>query len=253
MWRCAAAHLHIQIVMHTHFFNNISFMRKLWVMIFLFICLVGKAQQSRIYFYPDFIPTKITYKNGSAFQVMGNYDVVNLKFMYKQGEQLMELINPQLVDTIFISDSEWTYHNNSFCEVVKRPNGIVYNVAWHITKVNKGYVGAYGTSQVPSKKVEIFDNLGMGDMSLTSGLNNAFSNATQSGGSGLNLDVWKNKNQSTYYFTKDGREYGVKGMKSVLKAFPTKKDQIKQYVHDNHIDTLTAEGMLQVIDYLMTL
>ena len=42
-------------------------------------------------------------------------------------------------------------------------------------------------------------------------------------------------------------------MKSVLKAFPTKKNEIKQYVRDNDINTLTAEGMLQVIDYLIFL
>ena len=88
---------------------------------------------------------------------------------------------------------------------------------------------------------------------LSGGLYNGSFGTNQNDGNGRNFDVWRTKNQSTYYFTKDGQEYGVKGMKSVLKAFPTKKAQIKQYVHDNDIDTLTAEGMLQVIDYVMTL
>jgi hypothetical protein len=102
--------------------------------------------------------------------------------------------------------------------------------------------------------VQLSDQFGMGTIAgISGGMYNGSFGVNQNDGNGRNFDVWRTKNQSTYYFTKDGQEYGVKGMKSVLKAFPTKKAQIKQYVHDNDIDTLTAEGMLQVIDYVMTL
>ncbi len=229
-------------------------MRKYLIVILLAVCATAMAQEKRIYFFADFQKTTILYKNGAKNVTNANYDVANRKVMFMQGEQLMELLAPETIDTLYMGGSRWIYKDKQFCEVVDREGRGRLLIGWHITKVHEGYVGAYGTSQVPSRKVQLTDQFGMGEIAgNTGGMYNGSFGVNQYDGNGSNLDVWKTKNQSTYYFTKDGQEYGVKGMKSVLKAFPTKKAQIKQYVHDNDIDTLTAEGMLQVIDYVMTL
>lgn len=230
-------------------------MRKYFIIALLAVCATAMAQEKRIYFFADFQKTTIHYKNGAKNVANANYDVANRKVMFMQGEQLMELLAPETIDTLYMGGSRWVYKNKQFCEVIDREDGNRLLVGWHITKVHEGYEGALGSiSQAPSRKVQLSDQFGMGTIAgISGGMYNGSFGVNQNDGNGRNFDVWRNKNQSTYYFTKDGREYGVKGMKSVLKAFPTKKDQIKQYVHDNHIDTLTAEGMLQVIDYLMTL
>ena len=85
------------------------------------------------------------------------------------------------------------------------------------------------------------------------GMYNGSYGVNQYDGNGRNLDVWKTKNQSTYFFTKNGKEYSVKNIKSVYKAFPEQKEQIKQYVRDNKLDMMTAENALQVIDYIFSL
>lgn len=230
-------------------------MRKYLIVILLAVCATAMAQEKRIYFFADFQKTTILYKNGAKNVTNANYDVANRKVMFMQGEQLMELLAPETIDTLYMGGSRWIYKDKQFCEVIDREDGNRLLVGWHITKVHEGYEGALGSiSQAPSRKVQLSDQFGMGTIAgISGGMYNGSFGVNQNDGNGRNFDVWRTKNQSTYYFTKDGREYGVKGMKSVLKAFPTKKDQIKQYVHDNHIDTLTAEGMLQVIDYLMTL
>ncbi len=230
-------------------------MRKYFIIALLAVCATAMAQEKRIYFFADFQKTTILYKNGAKNVANANYDVANRKVMFMQGEQLMELLAPETIDTLYMGGSRWVYKNKQFCEVIDREDGNRLLVGWHITKVHEGYEGALGSiSQAPSRKVQLSDQFGMGTIAgISGGMYNGSFGVNQNDGNGRNFDVWRTKNQSTYYFTKDGREYGVKGMKSVLKAFPTKKDQIKQYVHDNHIDTLTAEGMLQVIDYLMTL
>lgn len=230
-------------------------MRKYLIVILLAVCATAMAQEKRVYFYADFVKTNILYKNGAKNVAKANYDVANRKVMFMQGEQLMELLAPETIDTLYMGGSRWIYKDKQFCEVIDRENGNRLLVGWHITKVHEGYKGALGSiSQAPSRKVQLSDQFGMGTVAgISGGMYNGSFGVNQNDGNGRNFDVWRTKNQSTYYFTKDGREYGVKGMKSVLKAFPTKKDQIKQYVHNNHIDTLTAEGMLQVIDYLMTL
>ena len=230
-------------------------MRKFFIIALIAVCATAMAQEKRIYFFADFQKTTIHYKNGAKNVANANYDVANRKVMFMQGEQLMELLAPETIDTLYMGGSRWVYKNKQFCEVIDREDGNRLLVGWHITKVHEGYEGALGSiSQAPSRKVQLSDQFGMGTIAgISGGMYNGSFGVNQNDGNGRNFDVWRNKNQSTYYFTKDGREYGVKGMKSVLKAFPTKKAQIKQYVHDNNIDTLTAEGMLQVIDYLMTL
>ena len=230
-------------------------MRKFFIIALIAVCATAMAQEKRIYFYADFVKTNILYKNGAKNVAKANYDVANRKVMFMQGEQLMELLAPETIDTLYMGGSRWVYKNKQFCEVIDREDGNRLLVGWHITKVHEGYEGALGSiSQAPSRKVQLSDQFGMGTIAgISGGMYNGSFGVNQNDGNGRNFDVWRTKNQSTYYFTKDGREYGVKGMKSVLKAFPTKKAQIKQYVHDNDIDTLTAEGMLQVIDYLMTL
>ncbi|MBQ6195774.1 MAG: hypothetical protein IJK43_15380 [Prevotella sp.] len=230
-------------------------MRKFFIIALIAVCATAMAQEKRIYFFADFQKTTIHYKNGAKNVANANYDVANRKVMFMQGEQLMELLAPETIDTLYMGGSRWVYKNKQFCEVIDREDGNRLLVGWHITKVHEGYEGALGSiSQAPSRKVQLSDQFGMGTIAgISGGMYNGSFGVNQNDGNGRNFDVWRNKNQSTYYFTKDGREYGVKGMKSVLKAFPTKKAQIKQYVHDNDIDTLTAEGMLQVIDYVMTL
>ena len=230
-------------------------MRKYFIVILLAVCATAMAQEKRVYFYADFVKTNILYKNGAKNVAKANYDVANRKVMFMQGEQLMELLAPETIDTLYMGGSRWIYKDKQFCEVIDREDGNRLLVGWHITKVHEGYEGALGSiSQAPSRKVQLSDQFGMGTIAgISGGMYNGSFGVNQNDGNGRNFDVWRTKNQSTYYFSKNGREFCVKGMKSVLKAFPTKKNEIKQYVHDNHIDTLTAEGMLQVIDYLMTL
>lgn len=230
-------------------------MRKFFIIALLAVCATAMAQEKRIFFFADFQKTTILYKNGAKNVTNANYDVANRKVMFMQGEQLMELLAPETIDTLYMGGSRWVYKNKQFCEVIDREDGNRLLVGWHITKVHEGYEGALGSiSQAPSRKVQLSDQFGMGTIAgISGGMYNGSFGVNQNDGNGRNFDVWRTKNQSTYYFSKNGREFCVKGMKSVLKAFPTKKNEIKQYVHDNDINTLTAEGMLQVIDYLISL
>ena len=230
-------------------------MRKFFIIALIAVCATAMAQEKRIYFFADFQKTTIHYKNGAKNVANANYDVANRKVMFMQGEQLMELLAPETIDTLYMGGSRWVYKNKQFCEVIDREDGNRLLVGWHITKVHEGYEGALGSiSQAPSRKVQLSDQFGMGTIAgISGGMYNGSFGVNQNDGNGRNFDVWRTKNQSTHYFSKNGREFCVKGMKSVLKAFPTKKNEIKQYVRDNDINTLTAEGMLQVIDYLISL
>ncbi len=229
-------------------------MRKLVIFIFLAVFSTVLAQEKRVYFFSDFVNTAIQYKGGQKFKVKANYDVANRKMMYMQGDQLMELTDPQLVDTIVTDGYAWVLHDGHFCQVVDSKAGNRVLLGWHIVKMHEGYVGAFGISQVPSRKVKLNGQFGLDNFTADGGgIFNGTTDTNAHDGNGSNLDVWRMKNQSTYYFNKGGREYALKGIKSVYKAFPEQKEQIKQFVHDNHLDMMTAENAFRIIDFLITL
>ena len=229
-------------------------MRKKITTILLIVCTVTIAQEKRIYFFSDFVKTNVLYKNGAKSQAMINYDVANRKVMYLQGGQLMEMIHLESIDTLYMGGSKWIYKDKKICEIINTKAGNRVLLDWHITKVHVGYKGAYGTSQAPSRKLQLPDQFGTGNIAgNTGGMYNGSFGVNQYDGNGRNLDVWKNKNQSTYYFTKNGKEYAVKDMRSIYKTFPEQKERIQQYCNDYKLDMTDAEKALKIIDYLLAM
>ena len=229
-------------------------MRKILTFLLLAVSSIAFAQEKRVYFFADFVNTLIQYKGGQKFKVKANYDVANRKMMYMQGDQLMELTDPQLVDTIFTDGYAWVHHDGHFCQIVDSEAGNRVLVGWRIARVHQGYVGAFGISQVPSHKVKLNGQFGLDTFTGEGGgIFNGTTDTNAYDGNGSNLDVWRTKNESTYYFTKNGIEFALKGIKSVYKAFPEHKEQIKQFVRENNLDMMTAENAFRIIDYLVTL
>ena len=98
-------------------------MRKYFIVILLAVCATAMAQEKRVYFYADFVKTNILYKNGAKNVAKANYDVANRKVMFMQGEQLMELLSPETIDTLYMGGSRWIYKDKQFCEVIDREDG----------------------------------------------------------------------------------------------------------------------------------
>ncbi|MCE2616636.1 hypothetical protein [Phocaeicola oris] len=223
-------------------------MRKILFILFVFLCSSTMAQQKRIYFFPEFIKSKIVYKNKAKFVVMLNYDASNKKMLYMQDDQMMELINPQTVDTIYTGGRTWVYHNQQFCEVIQRENGNKILIGWVMKNVYKGQKGALGmTTQAHVQKLRAVDFAG-----AQNGQNmNAGMEAAQYDSWNADFDVWKQKNNNTYYFNIGDKQYALTSLKSVYKAFPERKEEIKMFVHDKKLDMMNAEKALEIIDFLM--
>lgn len=229
-------------------------MRKLLTAALLALCTLSAAQEKRVFFFADFVNTLIQYKSGQKFRVKANYDMANRKMMYMQGERLMELTDAQLVDTIFTDGYAWVHHDGHFCQVADSEDGHRVLLGWHVVSVHDGYVGAYGISQTPSRKVQLGSDFGLGSLSgQAGGMYNGTYGTNADDGNGRNLDVWRKKSCSTYYFVKNGREYAVQSLKGVYKAFPEHKEEIKRYVKAHHLDMTTAVKALRIIDYIMML
>lgn len=226
-------------------------MRNYLSIILLFCCsLTVSAQKPRIYFFKDFVQSRITYKNHQRFIVMLNFDAANGEMLYKEGETMMTLTNPEAVDTISVGDRKYVYHDKKFCEVFQRENGTVL-LGWKLKQVHKGQTGAFGLpTQAHVQKLSTVDLSGMG---LGANPNAGMGYIQYDNYEAPSFDVWKQKNDNTYYFTKGGKEYKVRTLKNVYKAFPQYKEKIQSFVKENDLDMIHADNAVQIIDYIFTL
>lgn len=222
----------------------------------LMLCIsIASAQGERIFLFPEFGEASIYMKNRFVTKSPMNYDANNGKVYFMQGDEMMELTNLMQIDSIRFDDRLFVVKNSDIVETHPTPAGPI-QIKWRINKIHEGYAGALGsTSQVPSKKIQLNGNFGMGNFSGNGGggmYNGSFGVNDDSEG-GRNNDIWRIKNKNTYYFAKDGKEYAVSKVSQLYKAFPKQKDQIKDYAKEHDLDFSTAEKAVALIAYAMSL
>lgn len=213
------------------------------------LAVLPLAAQQRFYLFSEYQPGTISFKGFSRpEQVVMNIDALNQKVFYFQGETLMELTNPGMIDTLRLGGKKFVMKDGLLCEQMAWPSDTLY-VNWKFKNVNKGSKGALGfTTQA---KVEVLHSY-------------EFSPATpfpvtdwhlysEDGDSTGSVEVWQRKNDNTYFFSIDGVEYKAKRLKDLYNAFPEKAPALKAYVKEKKYTMENAQQALTVIAYLKTL
>ena len=175
--------------------------------------------------------------------------MLSQKVLYIENDVLMEITNMGMIQTLVTEDRKFMIKDGLFCEI-KTNDDFQVLVNWRIKKVNVGSKGALGaTTQAKVEVVQSFE----------------FSPATpfpvadwhrysmDEDGSYSSVEVWQRKNDNTYFFTLDGKEYKVKRLKDLYKAFPDKAPALKEYVKEKKYTMENAQQALTVIAYLKTL
>ncbi|MGM9802648.1 MAG: hypothetical protein ACI308_00570, partial [Muribaculaceae bacterium] len=137
-------------------------MRKFILLLAVMMSFAAMAQQlKRVYFFKEFTPGRVLYKSGAKFDVNLNYDANNFKVLYMQGDVMMELVNPELVDTIYMGGRKMVFHEARFCEVEHLSNARQVLIGWHIKQVYGGRTGAFGLpTQAQVIKLRAVDLIG---------------------------------------------------------------------------------------------
>ena len=220
-------------------------MKHTFLLFFVYILsiLPSYSQQfSRIYLFDDFYTGKIKFRNRSVTAAKLNYDAANKTLLYYQGDDLMELANVALVDTVIIQGRKLVPAEKGFYEVVSVDNGIVY-IDWLLKDVNIGSKGAFGTvTQGSVHNVQMTD----------------FGNSTEqyTGYQQQDLhvtDVLKRKNDNTYCVKVDGKLQKMKSSKNVLKVFSDYKDEVKDFMDENKIDFKDVGDALNLMNFCLGL
>ena len=111
-------------------------MRKLILMLMVIVSFAAMSQQlKRVYFFDGFAKGHVVYKNGAKYNVKLNYDANNQVMLFMQGDVMMEMTNPQQIDTVFVAGRKLVYHDNRFCEVEHLSQGRQVLIGWLIKDV----------------------------------------------------------------------------------------------------------------------
>lgn len=211
--------------------------------LYFFSLSVSAQQFKRIFLFNDFVQAQIKFRNHSVSVVSLNYDASNKTMLFRQGEEMMEMTNPAQVDTVIIGKRKFVPVGRGFYEVVCRKEGVVY-IDWLLKDVNIGSKGALGTVTQGSVK-----NLQMSDLGLN-GTEMYTPYERQKIGS---TEVYRRKNDNTYYIKVEGKLEKVKSLKHLEKIFIGHKDEIRKFAKDHKIDMKDILDIFSILDYCMEL
>ena len=183
------------------------------------------------YLYPEFSASNVKFKGGKSQTALLNYNMVTEKMVFKKDDKLMDMINIEMIDTIFIGKSKFVPVGDIFHEVL-----LVAPVSLFIQHKAKllpaGQPAAYGgTSQTSSTQM----TLGM---------------SSESGYFNFKLPAdYIVKIEQVYWVRKDNKMYSFENKNQFLKIFPDKTAEIDKYIKQNRIKIDNPNQLNKLIGY----
>lgn len=219
-------------------------MKRLFASLFLCLTVLSASAQKHIFLFPDFQSGTISFKGyPQPEKVVMNIDAMTQTVYYYQGETLMELTNVPMIDTLLLGGKTFVIKEGFLCEQMAWPEDTLY-VNWKFKKVNVGSKGALGATT--QNKVDVlWTSLTPGEAQEGEGLFARRGDYIR--------DVWESKGDNTYFFSIDGREYKVRRLKDLYKAFPDQSADLKAFVKERQYTLEKAQQAFQVIAFLKTL
>ncbi len=213
----------------------------------LFLCLLVSAQLetvaqqfSRIYLFESYVPSQVKLKNRSVTAASANYDAANKTMLFRQGDDVMELTHLAQIDTVKINGRKFVPAEKGFYEVVTVEHGTLY-IDWLLKDVNIGSKGALGaTTQGSVHNLQMTD-FGLGTETYT---------PYQQQKLGI-TDMYRRKNDNTYYIVRQGKWVKLKTLKHILKAFANHAQEIEAYAKEQHLNMREVPDAMTLIDYCL--
>lgn len=174
----------------------------------------GSAPQ---FLYSDFTRSKVRFRNGQFQSIMLNYNTVSEKMVYQKDNNLYDMVNTEMVDTVFMQDSKFVPASNVFFEILLAAPVTLF-VQYQGELVPPGTPAGYGVnSQVSNTKNLSSVQLSMGYYNLK-----------------LPKD-FSVKTDLIYWVRKDGKMFSFVNEKQFLKLFPDRQAELKHFIKLNKI------------------
>ena len=201
------------------------------------------SAQDHGYLFPEFVSGHLEFYDGSRANVRINFDALEQKVLYYDGETLMEMTNLPRLKILQADGRIFVVKEGLLCEVFNREGGPVL-VNWRFRKVNKGSKGALGLAT--QGKVEAM-RISPYDLTAVDG-----SSEEQLQGTYL-AEIWQKENANIYFISMGGKSCKVRSARDLYRAFPDQADALKSYVRTHGLTMVKTEDAFQIIDHLRSL
>lgn len=183
------------------------------------------------FLFPDFSVGIARTKNGEKTVLNMNYNIVTEKMVFLQNNQIFDITNPSIIDTVYIESRKFIPHGKVFLELVA--SGKTQFLVQHTGSFKQpGRPAAYGgTSQVSSSTY--INNLKLGN------------------------DVFRmdNKPDVVIYYSplswirKDYNFYPVTSRKSILAIYADRKTELRSFVNKMKFDPKNPDLVREVVEF----
>ena len=211
----------------------------------LVLSLTAASAQQRLYLFPDFVDASVRFIGSPKIEQLHlNFDMLSQKVLYIENDVLMEITNMGMIQTLVTEDRKFMIKDGLFCEI-KTNDDFQVLVNWRIKKVNVGSKGALGaTTQAKVEALRTYEF-------ETAYTITDWRKPTEQ--SAHAYEVWRQKNENTYFITIGGSEHKVKYLKDLYKEFPEQKAQLQAYAKANKLTLQNAEDAFKMFDYLYSI
>ena len=183
------------------------------------------------FLFPEFSVGVARMQSGEKIILELNYNIVSEKMVFMQKKQIFDIVNPSLIDTIFIEGRKFIPSGKVFYEIVV--NGQASFFIQHKGAVKKPpRPAAYGgTSEVSSSTY--INNLKMGSNVYRMEQNTE-----------IIIEPC-----SLYWIRKNHEMYLVTNKKSLLEIFADRKREVKEFMSKPKFDTENSEQLKDLVNY----
>lgn len=183
------------------------------------------------YLYNEFSNAAVRLKNSTTQTLKMNYNLLSGKMVFERDGKLYDLINPESIDTVYMQNSKFVRFGNTFYELVltKPLTLLIENNA---KLISVGKPAGYGsTSQTSS--VETLSGINSND---------GFYNLKLPSDYTVNI-------HRVYWLMKNTGMLSFVNLKQLIKIFPDKETDIKEYVKKNHISIDRRDDLIKLVQF----
>jgi hypothetical protein len=198
------------------------------------ICNLTAQQEVKLishYLFPEFITGKILMTTGTLKESKLNYNSLTEEMIFQNNGTNLAIGNPELVDTIYILDRKFIHVKKVFYELLENlpvPLFVHYTCIVTPPGKNSGYGGTSQTSAITSTST-VFSSRGMYELKLP--------------------DDYTINPDSEYLLKKDNTYFRISNANQVIKCFPEKEAEIKDFIKNNKISFKKQEDIRNLVRF----
>jgi hypothetical protein len=183
------------------------------------------------FLFPGFSQATLKMKDGNSQVLEMNYNKVSGKMVFKRNGKPYDLLNPEVVDTVYLQNVKFVRFGQAFYEeIFAAPVSLFLNHKGSL--VSTGKPSGYGTT------------------SQTSSISSLSGISTDNGYYNLELPPeFTVKDDPVYWIRKNNDWFSFTNIKQFLKIFPDKENDLKEFIKNNHIKIDRRDDLINLMSY----